>query len=461
MMAPEIKIIKYKDKIYRFSNYVKILRNKDEIILYNGKTGNIGVIPLKIWSKILSFSNLKTMIQENIIENTIIDLIKREALVEMSVEEEYKNIKTLIEMNFFNQEFLHLIILPTENCNFRCVYCYEDFKKDKMKKEVIEGIKKLVFRKIKKLSVFTVSWFGGEPLLASDVMEELSNYFMEISNQSGVEYRSNISTNGYLLSPKIFKKCLEWKITHFQITLDGPPDVHDKRRKLISGGGTFSKIFENLKNIKNLDLDTFKMVIRINIDKTTIEKLPLLFDIFENEIGKDNRFYFYFRNVFYPDRCKKLQNEFIPFNKEEEKEILWKLFNEIINRGLNFYWDSFNLKPFSRVCYAALPCSLVIGADGKIYKCTVQFNTPLNQVGYILPNGEINLDKYKFLKWCYPYYEEYEKCKNCFLLLACQGRSCPANGMKNFYCEFDEGYFDEYLKVYVDRGPGKTNLKRR
>lgn len=138
-------------KIYRLSNYVKTVKDNDEIIIYNGKTGNIGVLPLRIWNKIRVFPEITLKNEEDI----IIDLIKRGIFVEMSDEEEYKSVKTLMEMNFFNFYLLHLIILPTENCNFRCIYCYESFKKGKIKKEVVRGIKNFIYHRIKKLTTFT------------------------------------------------------------------------------------------------------------------------------------------------------------------------------------------------------------------------------------------------------------------------------------------------------------------
>lgn len=36
-----------------------------------------------------------------------------------------------------------LIILPTERCNFRCSYCYEDFMIGKMKEPVVAGLERL------------------------------------------------------------------------------------------------------------------------------------------------------------------------------------------------------------------------------------------------------------------------------------------------------------------------------
>ena len=35
---------------------------------------------------------------------------------------------------------LHLILMPTEACNFRCTYCYEDFKLKRMAPAVLRGV---------------------------------------------------------------------------------------------------------------------------------------------------------------------------------------------------------------------------------------------------------------------------------------------------------------------------------
>lgn len=47
-------------------------------------------------------------------------------------------------LNSFNNKQLSLILLITEQCNFRCAYCYEDFKIGKMPPDVIEGIKNVI-----------------------------------------------------------------------------------------------------------------------------------------------------------------------------------------------------------------------------------------------------------------------------------------------------------------------------
>jgi uncharacterized protein len=73
---------------------------------------------------------------------------------------------------------MHLVLLPTEACNFRCTYCYETFPRGKMNPEIISGLKALVKEKATNLSNLNISWFGGEPLLALVVIEELSISFL-------------------------------------------------------------------------------------------------------------------------------------------------------------------------------------------------------------------------------------------------------------------------------------------
>src|SRR5215211_2329775 len=78
----------------------------------------------------------------------------------------------------FLNESLHLIVLPTEQCNFRCTYCYEDFSIGRMSSEVIQGVKRLIDRRLPSLKSLSVSWFGGEPLLGRAIVEDISEHIV-------------------------------------------------------------------------------------------------------------------------------------------------------------------------------------------------------------------------------------------------------------------------------------------
>src|SRR3979490_3029402 len=93
----------------------------------------------------------------------------------------------------FDPRHLELIILPTERCNFRCTYCYEDFKLGKMSRKVVDAIKLLLAARVNDLHSLQLSWFGGEPLLAKEIILEVNNFSKELYAQS--HYSSSITTN--------------------------------------------------------------------------------------------------------------------------------------------------------------------------------------------------------------------------------------------------------------------------
>ncbi|WP_297992216.1 hypothetical protein [Anoxybacillus sp.] len=61
--------------------------------------------------------------------------------------DEFKRARILHEIKGRNPENMYLIFLVTEQCNFRCTYCYENFEKGKMSDDVIEGVIKYVEKK--------------------------------------------------------------------------------------------------------------------------------------------------------------------------------------------------------------------------------------------------------------------------------------------------------------------------
>ena len=95
-----------------------------------------------------------------------------------------------------------LIICPTMGCNFDCPYCFEDHFAGKMSAEVQDDVIALAGRLIDAFAPkhIRVTWFGGEPLLAPEVIESLSQRLIALADERGVEYDAGIISNGYLLN---------------------------------------------------------------------------------------------------------------------------------------------------------------------------------------------------------------------------------------------------------------------
>ena len=72
-----------------------------------------------------------------------------------------------------------------------------------------------------------ITWFGGEPLIRSDIINYIST---ELTNKN-VDFRSVIITNGLLLNSfDNFTLKNKWNINEIQVTFDGLNENHDKRK---------------------------------------------------------------------------------------------------------------------------------------------------------------------------------------------------------------------------------------
>jgi uncharacterized protein len=152
-----------------------------------------------------------------------------------------------LKRRFDNTEW-SLTIAPTIACNFACDYCFQRHHHGKMAPAVQQKLVDLFNAKASAgLKRFSVTWYGGEPTLAWDVIQNLSEAFLKISDEKGVDYQATIVTNGYLIDEKKVADMVRWRIRLAQITLDGDEASHDQRRILHSGKGTFSQILHNLQ----------------------------------------------------------------------------------------------------------------------------------------------------------------------------------------------------------------------
>ncbi|MBQ3302757.1 MAG: radical SAM protein [Eggerthellaceae bacterium] len=178
-----------------------------------------------------------------------------------------------------------LTICPTMGCNFDCPYCFEDHFAGKMGAEVQDDVVALAERMMTAAGAknLSVSWFGGEPLLAPDVIESLSMRLIALAEERGGEYSANIITNGYLLTQEIAGMLERCKVKNAQVTIDGIREIHDATRYLRGGKPTFERIVGNLRNVKL----PFSVVIRHNVHEGNIAEVDAL-EAFIKELAEES-----------------------------------------------------------------------------------------------------------------------------------------------------------------------------
>jgi len=336
----------------------------------------------------------------------------------------------------FAPDILSLTIVPTLNCNFRCVYCFEEKLNLSMGDSVIESIISFIQSR-DNLKRLTVTWYGGEPLLEQDTILALSEKVVNHCNNNNIKFRAGIVTNGYLLTPSLAKLLAEKaRVEWIQITLDGPPDIHNKRRPLKGGGATFDTIISNLLAAVNL----FRVAVRVNVDKNNVLFIPNLINILD-EIGLKQRIMVAPGRVSAPTIvCKDyMQNCFDPKTYSNLQFQIYKTLSEFGFQSLIYP------KLVTIPCISVSPFFFVIGPKGELYKCWETVGIEKEVVGY--------LDNPKVLtpnsaKWLNYNPLKFKNCKRCNVLPICMG-SCPYHQIQKY----------SWLKPSDNCPPWKYNLK--
>lgn len=292
----------------------------------------------------------------------------------------------------FTDKILELIILPTEQCNFRCVYCYETFKLGKMKKETVNAIKVLIKNRVPELEQLKLGWFGGEPLMAKDIILDISSFaFQQTQIYPKLKFSSGMSTNGYLLTLDTAKQLIDVGVTQFQISLDGSPTYHDEVRIQRNGNGTFTRIWKNLLDLKKSTLD-FNINLRIHFSKHNLSDLNKLIEIIRDSFSGDKRFRVFFKSIA-PLGGKN--DESIGWLEEKEAQQIEKKLREQMGTNVSSVFEELSCY----ICYAGRPTSFVIRSNGSLVKCTVGLDDSINQIGHINKDGTLAIEQETMRKW--------------------------------------------------------------
>ena len=315
----------------------------------------------------------------------------------------------------YSNETLGLTIAPTLNCNFRCHYCYEEQKNINMNQAVQQALAEFFTARAKKADYMSVTWYGGEPLLMPEVISRLSQVFISAAKEYKADYNAEIITNGYLIEDVGASFFKENQIEVAQVTLDGPREVHDSRRRLrASNASTFHKI---LAGIKLLEDNSLRVAIRCNVDKTNANTVESLAVLLKEEGVKSP---LHLGRVYLPEDAPGYTDCY----KCSEFGLKELSFVETLKKSGEAKAKS--LYPWARVgyCSATNRNSFLIGPDGGVYKCWNDIGIPEKRIG-LLGNEKreiheaVNEEKYLLSD---PF--THPMCSECTYLPICFG-GCP------------------------------------
>lgn len=358
-----------------------------------------------------------------------------------------------------NSKIADIIIAPTMDCNARCYYCFESgCHHDKMSIQTADAVVKYIIDNWNH-DLFNINWFGGEPLMAPDIID----YISERLEANEVKFISRITTNGYYLTPEIAQHAKEkWHTHKIQISIDALHEEYNRIKRYINDDcdNPFERVITNLENALKLGLT---IRVRINFNPLKKDKASQLMEYLQSKFEQFDGFSSYFAPIdadqrIVPTVAGNFENETVhPFLSLIRFSQQYGYFSGN-NRGIdeNFLYDekglltSLKLYPSPTNCYASCPCVFAIDSRGDLYKCHRVLGKGSQYSSGNVSTGIIKNEIYDF--FCDSDLP-YKECESCKILPICQG-GCKINAYiykDEHACSPIKNIVGDLIKMYIDK----------
>jgi uncharacterized protein len=432
----------------KWSKYNYIFESeKFGYLLYNTLSNCFVELNTDTYNQLIDFKNQESIsnVPEDVPTEFFNELKSSKILVESDYDE-YLRVKSNRLANRNNENVVSLTIAPTLHCNFNCPYCFESSRPSVYMTDLVED--KLIdfIKHHDKANAISVTWFGGEPLMAFKRMESITKKILGLNKK----FSAGIVTNGFLLDEDKISKLKELNVEFIQITLDGTENMHNQKRPLLNGKGTFQKIIKNIDSLmsrqKELELS---LSIRVNIDRA-------------NKDGFSDLYYYIKKR--YPDNPIQIYPGYIApvvegcgsngdtaLDRQEQATFMKEQF-------LNYGITSFEFFPnqVNSECMARQKNGYLIGPRGEIYKCWMDLGKKDAVVGSLV---EKNVSNNKTLNMYLHGLDQFEDsgCQSCMLVPVCNS-GCPKYKIDAFqknahydHCHVAKGNLKEFLEIHYTK----------
>ncbi len=337
-------------------------------------------------------------------------------------EEEEKNAQSLCEFLVKSAaKCIDSFLAVTYDCNLRCPYCCEIWvKQPETMRMVLDEYKvdkafealDLLNRECEGKKLLTLT--GGEPFMKKN--KDIVEYILKKGREHGYSFR--VLTNGVDLT--YFLPALSSvDVYYVQITLDGPPHVHDKRRVFKKGTGTFDTIVGNIEEARAMGIP---LLIRTNTNSEILTHIDELAHFFRERGWVDDphvQFSLAYTcdqhgNPAKYDEMTKTYEDVMDVSKRPEMDFLeaypFGKLHSLFGKSPRF-WPAFWNCNASRTMYAFDPF-------GDIYPCPSMSGWKEERIGVYVPELSFNE---KWDQWKKRTLFTLEKCAECEIALVCGG----------------------------------------
>lgn len=433
---------KQMEKRFRISGYELIFpfqRDTKRCVAVNGLYGAFDVVTAGE-AEILRQGKENPEALQQLPEETFGRLAQRGHLVRESTEEETEHVRILSRMYWLipYRGNLDLVILPTYNCNFRCEYCFERARLERgqewLSRRMTPETADAIFRQIKTfrekgIRPGSCTLYGGEPLLGAN--REIVARIIE--QAEALEMNLMCVTNGYELD-RYLDLLKDHPFLFLQVTVDGVGKIHDARRYLAGGQGTYGRIMDNI----GLALENgINIHARVNVNRANLDSAMALPEAFRARgftEHKEFRYYFKATTACFEENPDNAITEEELFRALREHGICTetdvthsRIYNEMASRVFKAMKRE-SYPAFSPAHCGAESGMLVVDPEGTLYPCWDLVSMEEHAIGITDVETGRFLFNFDLSKWRTRTVDNMPECRICPYLMFCGG-GCAAESL--------------------------------
>lgn len=381
------------------------------------------------------------------------------------------------------------LFMPTYNCNLRCSYCFQDHMRTNpafhhllrvMPKEMVDRIFLGMLDVERALPPLEegekrrrrIGFFGGEPLLAETrpIVEYIMRKALDFGTASfwAVSNATELDAYEDVLGPD--------GISELQITLDGPPEEHDRRRIYADGSGSYVKIMRNVRLALGRGV---QVSARVNVDRNNVGMLPAMADdLVARGLSEHPNFSLYTAPIWVANEKTDRKTT---FNSWELDQAILRLREEFANMAIvstpddrikaqvrKIFDEQYDPLPSFRASYCGAHSNMYIfDSFGDIYACWEHTGDAKIRIGKIESDGRVDLNVDMNQMWRGRTVASNPVCSRCRYALYCGGgcaiRALELTGKFNMnFCDaFQKRFCASVADAYLDHMEGRQSLRQQ
>jgi uncharacterized protein len=387
-------------------------------LVLGGRTGHFMAVP-----EAVGLSLARGVVPSDL--NGLADALTDAEILVAGGEDELRSLTERNQRAADDEASLSFGLLPTANCNMGCAYCGQTHG-GRMTPDRERAIIDRVTARIRRGSTrqVQVTWFGAEPMMGYPSLIRMSRALTREADEAGIAYTAKLITNGSLLTPENIVELYQvGRVAHLEITLDGPPEVHDAHRPLRGGGGSFHHITNAVRDaLRGPGLEEIFVRFRTNVDVHNVEHVEEYLRCMRRLGFDDPRVDFDLHPVHrWSNDVSAIE---LPHSLYAAYETRWLI--TMLELGLNFVAIPTGSKKV--VCKAVTRVSEMISNTGAVFSCSEHPLVPKHErddaVGSVFDDPSTNRAPGRFAGFNQLIAEKRVPCGECPFLGVCGG-ACP------------------------------------